>query len=90
MFLALQMTGCFQQRPHHYVYYFTAFLFTVYVPSVCSAPLWLCSVVLNGPCLFARNGNMKMVMKEDEEKEKQAIVSMVSNTVTAVTPGERR
>lgn len=45
------------------------------MPLVCIATLWLCSVVLNGPCLVAKKGTMKMVMKEEEEKEKQAIVS---------------
>lgn len=54
---------------------FQHFYFTVSVPSVFIAPLQLCSLVLNGPCLVAKKGNMKMVMKEDEEKEKQAIVS---------------
>lgn len=41
---------------------------------MCPACLWVWAL-LNGPCLIATNGNMKMAVQEDEEEENQATSS---------------
>lgn len=66
------------------------FQFTVSLPLVCSTPLWVCALVLNGLCLVTKKSKYEDVMKEESEKDKQAIVSTLSETGTAMTQGERR